>query len=435
MDILTILSGRVVRNSLFIMVEKIFTIGITAIVGIYVARYLGPEQFGTLNYAISFIGILLPFSRLGLNTIVVRSLVLKEEEESRVLGSTLIIKLFGGVLIVLIVLMIILFSSESYTVSYLLLVISFGGIIHAFDTLDYYFQSKIKSKYTAFARSAGGIVAGIFRLVLILVEAPLEWFAYSYIIDVAIASFGMLLIFQKKYSNIFDWKINWTFSKKILKASAPLMLTGIATSIDLKIDQVMIRYLQDMEQVGQYAAAVRLSALWYFVPLAIMSSYFPKVVDQIKQNTFSPAVTIRVQSIMFYLSITVAIIMTILSDEIVLLLYGEQYIDSSEVLKIHIWSAVFIFIGQLMSKVLVARHQEKFLFYNKLISSSVNVGLNLYLIPHYGIAGAATATLISYGVGHFLVYGIFSKTRDLFFIQIEGMLYPFTMLKKVLNPK
>lgn len=430
MKLNSLLSNRVVSNSIFILFEKFFTIGITAIVGIYVARYLGPEKFGILNYANSFIGILLPLSRLGLNTIVVRSLVLDRDLKDKILGSSFIIKLFGGILIVLIVLFFVHFSSESETVNFLLTIISLGALIRAFDSLDYFFQSEIKSKYTAYARSIGGLSASIFRVILIINNAPLELFAYSYLIDLLIGSIGMILLFQKKYSSIFKWEFNWDYSKRLLVAGSPLILTGIATSIDLKIDQVMLRHFHGMTHVGQYAAAVRISELWYFVPVAIMSSYFPRIVAQIKSGSFSHVRSAKIEGGMFYASFTVAMISSLFAEEIIRLLYGSEYIGSAEVLRLHIWSAVFVFIGQFMSKVVVARHQQKFLLFNKLISSSVNVCLNLYLIPRYGIVGAASATLVSYGVGHFLVYGIFSSTRDLFYIQINGMLYPFIMLKQ-----
>jgi O-antigen/teichoic acid export membrane protein len=194
--------------------------------------------------------------------------------------------------------------------------------------------------------------------------------------------------------------------------------------IYVKIDQVMIKEMIDTEAVGQYAAAVRISEAWYFIPGAIASSIFPAIINAKKQNEdLYYARLQKLYDIMVWMAIAIALPMTFLSDGIVGLLYGAQYNEAGSVLMVHIWAGVFVFLGVASGQWLLSENLQIFSTMNTTIGAIVNIGLNYMLIPRMGIEGSAWATLISYCIAGYLCLLIWKKTRINFIHLTKSLLF------------
>ena len=428
-------------NTSWLFGEKILRIVVGLFVVIWVARYLGPEQFGLFSYAQSFAGIFTAIATLGLDGIVIRELVKDESRRDELIGTAFWLKILGalGVLIVLAI-AVNFTSNDSYTNS-LVFVIASATIFQSFNVVDMYFQSKVLSKYIVYANVISLFISSIVKITLILNEAPLIAFAWVILFDSFILASGFIYFYLKnrrhneqpnRYSvfdteSSFAWKFNKSTAFSLLKDSWPLILSGIVISIYMKIDQVMIKEMMNAEAVGQYAAAVRLSEAWYFIPMVIASSLFPAIINAKKQSEeLYYARLQKLYSLMVWLAIAIALPMTFLSDWVVHFLYGEQYNQAGSVLMIHIWAGVFVFLGVASGKWLLSENLQIFSTVNTSIGAIVNIWLNYILIPKIGVSGAAWATLISYFVAAYLCLLFFKKTRinfanlskSLFFIRI-----------------
>ncbi len=256
-------------------------------VGIWVARYLGPEQFGLFSYAQSFVGLFTAFATLGLDGIVVRELVKDKSRRDELMGTVFWLKLIGafGVLMLLTI-AVNLTSNDAYT-NMLVFIIASATIFQSFNVIDMYFQSKVMGKYIVYANVISLLLSSIVKSVLILNEAPLIAFAWTVLFDSMILAMGYVyfyiknctVIANKTKQSIFDWKFNKNTASSLLKDSWLMMIAGAAILLYMKVDQVMIMEMMDAEAVGQYAAAVRISEAWYFIPMVIASSLFPAIIN------------------------------------------------------------------------------------------------------------------------------------------------------------
>ncbi len=380
-------------------------------VGIWVARYLGPEGFGLLNYAQALVFLFASIATLGLDTVVIRELVKDESKSGSLIGTAFFLKSLGAFLAILLLSISISFTSNDKYTNFIVLIIASSTILKAFDVIDFYFQSKVMSRYIVFAKIITISISAVLKILLILFEAPLLAFAWIVFFDACILTIGYLYFFFNKSQSLKLRDI--TFEKEImislLKDSWPLMLSGIIISIYMKIDQVMIKEMIGIEAVGQYAAAARLSEAWYFIPMVLASSLFPAIINAKKHSDklyFS-----RLQKLydsLVWLAIAIAIPVTFMSDWLINLLYGSQYSQAGGVLVIHIWTAIFVFLGVAFSRFLTTENWTRKAFYRTLLGAIFNICLNLVLIPLYGIKGAAVATLLGQFTANY-IYDIFDK--------------------------
>ena len=413
------------KNTSWLLSEKIFKAFTEVFVGIWIARYLGPEQFGLFSYAQSFAALFLVLATLGLDGIVIRELVKDESKADKLIGTAFVLKLIGAIVVFAILAAAVgLTSNDTYT-NTLVFIIASATIFQAFNVVDFYFQAKVLSKYVAFVNAITLFISSVVKIVLILNEAPLIAFAWIVLFDSIVLAIGFIYIYIKKNttSSIQYLSFNKLTAIDLLRDSWPLILSGIVTSIYMRIDQVMIKEILDTEAVGQYAAAVRLSEAWYVIPVVIASSLFPAIVNAKKQN--EELYYLRLQklyNLMTWMAITIAIAMTFLSDWVVDLLYGSQYDQAGGVLMIHAWSGIFVFLGVASGKWFLSENLQVLAFWRTFYGMIINIVLNIFLIPKYGIQGAAVATLVSQSVAAYFFDFFNSKTRGMFYAKTKSLL-------------
>lgn len=384
---------------------------ITLFVGIYVARYLGPSNFGLLSYAISFAMLFSAIATLGLDGIVVRELVKNESRRDELLGTAFFLKGLGASLSLGIIIVAVKFTANDNFTSLLILIIALAAIFRSFGVIDFYFRSKVLSRYTVYARTFSIILSTLIRFLLIYIRAGIVYFAFVILVESAILTIGFITVYTKQSLSLFNWKIRLSLIKELLRDSWPLILSGMAVSIYMRIDQVMIKAMMDAEAVGNYAVAVKLSEAWYFIPVAITGSVFPAIVNarKVSEKLYYERLQ-SLYSLMIWLSIGIALPIMFLAGDIIKLLFGEQYQHAAGVLKIYVWSLVFSSLGVASGKYLLTENHTRISFLRTFVGMLINVLLNIALIPKYEINGAAIATLLSYFLATFFI-GFIPRTR------------------------
>jgi len=247
------------KNTSWLLAEKIFRVLLSFFVSILVIRYLGPDNFGLLSYAISFYGLFTALSVLGLESISIRELVKHPDKRDKLLGSVFGLRLIGGAITLAIIIIVLLSTGESYDTSLLIIIISSSAIFQSFSVVDYYFRSKVEARYSVYVLSSSVLISAVIKLLMVYWKAPLIYFAIIFSFEFLVAAIGFITVYKKKGLKISGWKFDKQLSVELLKDSWPLILTGLVVSIYMKIDQVMIKNMLNNEQVGYYAAAVRLS--------------------------------------------------------------------------------------------------------------------------------------------------------------------------------
>jgi len=394
---------KIIRNVSWLSAEYLLSLVLTFLVGVYVVRYLGPESYGKLSYSISFVTLFGAIANLGLDSIVVRNLVQDENATKEILGTAFILKLLGSLATIAVVNIATLFFIDERQLPWISLVIVNGFLFQSFDVIDFWLQSKVLSSSTAIVRSTQLILSSAAKFSFIALRLSLAAFVWLMLVDAFSRAVGMILLYFKYSQSIFTWKVSFPRALDLLKDSFPLILSGMMVTIYMKIDQVMLGNMASNDAVGNYAAAVRFSEIWYFLPVTVCSSVFPAII-QAKQTDEKKYIK-RLQQLydlMAWLSIAIAVPMTFLSGKIIIALLGEKYIYAGSILSLHIWAGPFVFLGVARGKWLTAENLNKFNFFTTALGAALNVVLNFLLIPKYVGNGAAFATVISYAVASYI---------------------------------
>lgn len=413
---------RYFANTSWMLAEQILRLVAGLFVGIYVARYLGPEQFGIYSYAAAFVALFGAIARLGLDGIVVRDLVNHPEERDIYLGTAFWLKLTGSLLTLSMLAIAVQLTGNNARTNLYIFIIGSGLIFQSFDVVDFYFQSKVLSKYVSICRVVQLALSSVLKLYFIFIQADLFWFVLVSLVDQISLALSLVFAYQQQKIGRFFGRFNLGAAKAMLRNSWPLILSGIAISVYMRIDQIMIKEMLGEREVGLYSVAVRLSEVWYFVPMIIAASLFPAIVSAKKASESLYYTRLqKLNDLMVLLALSVAIPVTFLSDWVVALLYGSAYAQAGAVLAIHIWTGVLVFLGVVNGQFLLIEGLMKTSFYFTLFCSALNVMFNLFLIPKYGILGAAIATLLAQCIGIFFSF-LYKPTRAAFYMQIRALL-------------
>jgi PST family polysaccharide transporter len=402
----------VVNNITWISFDKVFRVSVGLVVGVWITRYLGPQQYGLWSYAISFASLFGAFSTLGLDGILVKHLVKSPEFQDFYLGSAFLLRLVGGLLALMLSLLTLLFFGDGQKQVLILVALSASGFIfQSFNVIDLYFQAKIKIRNSVLAMNLALFLASALKVELLLNNAQLISFALAGLLEIVLIAGLLVIAYKFDSQSILRWRMNLQVMKTLLLESWPLLLASLAVTFYMKIDVVMLQHMTDLEQVGIYAAATRLSEAWYFFPMAIVGSLAPLI---IRWHKADPDLYLkrlrRIYFLIVWLAIGVSLPLSLLSSEIISLVYGPHFSESATVLAIHLWASLAVFLGVASSQYLITEGLQKISFYRTLIGLVANIFLNLFFIPKMGAIGAAIATVVSYFLATFSIV-FFKQTR------------------------
>lgn len=389
---------NVVSNTGWQFADNIVRMGMGLVVGVWMARYLGPDQFGLFSYALALVSLFSAIAALGLDDITIRNIVRDPACRDETLGTAFYLKLLGGVAAFLGAMATILLLRPTDSLSrWLVGIIAAGLVFQAFNVIEFWFNSQVQTKYVVFARNAVFLICSAIKIGLILTKAPLLAFAWVALVEVAAGSSGLVIAYWKKGNLLRDWRGSLERAKELLRDGWPLVLSNIATIIYLRIDQVMLGEMVGGEEVGIYSVAVRLTEVWIFIPGAIFCSVFPAIVEA--KATSEELFYERLQKLYNLLVLSayvVAIPVTLLSDWLVGTLFGEAYARAGFMLAILIWANLFTSLEIARSSFLTSMNWTRIHFVTLFLGCFLNIGLNYLLIPPYGGMGAVSASLVSY---------------------------------------
>ncbi|MEH2301008.1 MAG: flippase [Nostoc sp.] len=414
----------IIANTGWLFADRILRMGASLVVGVWVARYLGVQQYGLFNYALAFVSLFSPIFILGLDDVVVRHIVRQSSNKEEILGTTFWLKLLGGIASVLLAISTMFFLGEHETLKiWLVAILGMAGIFRAADTIELWFQSQVQSKYTVIAKNTAFLLNSIIKIALILTKAPLLAFAWVTLAEFAMSAISLLIVYQLKGSSLWLWRWSFAAAKTLLKESLPLIFSGFAIMIFMRIDQVMLGQMIGDSEVGVYSAAVRISEIWYFIPAAIVSSVAPAIyaAKEKSESLYYHRIG-QLLSLMTCISLAIAFPMTFLSNKIIMVMFGSGYAEAGPILAVHIWTSLFVFMGLATSPWFIAEGLNHVSLGKTLFGAILNIILNLLLIPKYAGLGAASATIISQAAATFLCNAFDSRTQKIFQIQVRSLL-------------
>lgn len=396
-------------NTLWMLAEKGCRLVLGFLVGVYVARQLGPAQYGLLNYAISFVALFSILATLGMDAVLVRELVRRPEESDSILGSALALKFAGFVAMAAALGILLLVSPMNAQDKLMMAVILAGYGFQVFQVFDFSFQSRVLSKYSAMSQIAALVIASGFRLWFAWKGAPLWCFAAAESGYVALSVFGYAFFYRKSGGRILGWWFSRREAGYLLRESLPLLLAGAAGMVYIRIDQVMVTWMLGDAANGQYAVAVRLVEVLYLLPLVVADSFFPSLVGT--RSTSLRRYYRRTEQLMrflFYCALAMLLPVAVCGYYLIALLYGEAYREAAWLFVLFALKIVFVYPGLVYGKWYLAEGMQKLTLFVSVCGAVLNILLNVLLIRCCGLCGAVVATLITTGA-IYLLFPLFSR--------------------------
>lgn len=384
------------KNSYWIIGEQVFQMLLSLFVGIWTARYLGPSNYGTLQYTAAYISFFINIAALGMEGVIIKEMIAHPEEEGTYLGSAIVFRLAAGLLSSITIVILILLLNPGETLKLVLVLIqSTQFIFRSCNILDAWFQRRLQSKYVSIGKMVASIVVSGYKLFLLVTAQNLVWFAFSY----ALTDFVLAAVLVYFYRKEGGQKLRYSFikGKVLLQGSYHFVLADIMSAVYGYSDRIMIGKMMTDADVGFYTIAAGVSTMWLFVPNAVIKSFRPTIME-FKEKGNEKMYLRRLQQLMsavFWMSAGVAVVLTVLGRLAIEVLYGESYLPATIPLIVLVWSMVFAVTSMTRSTWILSEGKNRFVKHFTFIGASLNVVLNLILIPLWGTMGAALATFVT----------------------------------------
>lgn len=389
------LKNKIVKNAGWLIGGKIVQMLLALFVGALSARYLGPSNYGLINYGSALAAFFMSLCTLGINSVIVKELLDHPDEQGTALGSAVFLRLvssFGSAICVVGISCIIDYGQWETVVVVALCSVSL--IFHAFDTINYWFQSQYKSKITAIATFVAYVATSVYKIILLILGKSVYWFAFATSVDYIVLGI-VLLIAYKKHGGM-RFRISLGKGKAILSKSYHYILSGLMVSIYGQTDKLMLKHMLNDSEVGYYSTAMAICTMWTFILSAIIDSMYPEIVQSHKKDKrLFEQRNRQLYAIVFYVSALVSVGFLLFGDLVIKILYGAEFLPAAKSLKVITWYTAFSFLGVARNAWMVCNDQQKYLKFMYIPAIIINVGLNYLLIPIWNATGAAVASLIT----------------------------------------
>ncbi len=405
------LNRNVFHNAKWIIGCKILQSLIQLVVGMLSARYLGPSNYGLINYASSVVAFAIPVMQLGLQSTLVQEYVDRPEEEGKTLGSSLVMNITcAAACVVGVTTFAMVANRNEPTTIWVCALYSLSLIFQSVEMLQYWFQAKLLSKYSSLAMLCSYVVVSAYKIYLLVTGKSVHWFALTHAVEYAVTGGLLLLAYRKKGTQRLRFSLQT--AKAMFRKSRHYIAAMLMVVVYTSTGNVMLKLLVGEAENGFYSAAMTCTCITGFVFMAIIDTARPVVLQsrQISQAAFEKNVS-RVYAIITYLALAQSLFFTLFAEFIVRVLYGESYLPTAPVLQILVWNSAFSYMGYVRNIWILAEEKHSVLFTINLSGAVVNLTLNAILIPLWGAGGAALTTVLTQVFTNFIMGFVLKSIR------------------------
>lgn len=426
------MNNRFLKNTIWLISGQIIRMLISLVVGMLTARYLGPSNYGVLNYVSSYLAFFTSIVGLGLNGVIIYEFGNHRDQEGKILGTAIIMRFLVGILSTLAMIGIVAALDGSDRT--IVVVASLQAIqlpFLAFDTFNYWYQSNLISKYSVIVQTTAYICTSAYKVFLLVTGKRVEWFAFATSLDVIILAVLYYFFFIKiKHPEL---GVSSEVGKRMIKKSFSFILANMMVFVYGQMDRIMLKQmLESTEVVGLYSATTVIAGLISLVPTSLLDSGRPVIVEAktINEELYQKRIRQLFAGIIWICFVYSSVI-TLLSKWVLFVLYGKAYLDANTCLKIVVWYTAFSYIGSGKSLWLICEKKEKYVFVLSSMGAITNLILNWLMIPKLGINGAALATLITQVLTNVIYPFFFIDTRGYSLCVLDAILLRNVSVKEI----
>jgi PST family polysaccharide transporter len=414
---------KIINNIGWMLFDKVIRMGVGLLVGVWIARYLGPEQFGLISFSLAIVSIFAVLASLGLQGVVVTDITRDSNCAKLTLGTAAMMQLVSGLMSYLLLLITVQYTQPNESLTQTVTVILGAVILFKFsDVVLYWFESQVQMKHAIWIQNIIFLVFSGIKILLIIQKSTILDIVWAMVAESVMTSCALIYMFKLRIYDLGQLKVSLKKVFSLLKSGWPLILSGLTIMIYMRIDQIMLGKMIGDQAVGIFSAAARISEVWYFIPTAITASVFPALIAGKKNSEKEFYVRLqKLFDLMAVVSILVALPISLFATNIIGLLFGGSYGESGIVLAIHIWTGLFVFFGVASNSWYLAENRQFLGLQRTALGAVVNIILNLILIPRHGAVGAAIATVISQAAAAWLFDLMHAETRRMFYMKIYAI--------------
>lgn len=404
--------SKVLTNAKWMIICKTIQSLLQLVIGMLMARYLGPSDYGLINYAKSIVAFAMPFVQLGLDSTLIKELIDKPEEEGKIIGTALITGTVSGLVWSIII------GGVVYTLNYtetqtiiVCVLYSFSCVFQSITLIQFWYHSKLQIKTLAIVQLSCYFFVALFKIVLLIVKASVNWFALAYSVEYCIVGFALLFVFRKHSEE--KLLFSYEFCIQLLKRSYPYIMASFMVSTFQNIDHIMLKEMLGNQENGYYTAAITVVGICQYVYIAVIDAARPVIIEHRMHNTNEYRNGLaNLYGIITFLSLLQGICFTLFSKCIVQILYGIDFLEAVPVVKVLVWGMPFSCMGLIRNIWILSENKQKCLWKINFTGVIVNVFANMLMIPRWGAMGAAFASLLTQFLMNFCLGFIYGEIRD-----------------------
>lgn len=430
------MNNRVIKNASWIIMCRVVQAVLGLIISMIMARYLGPSNFGLLNYANSIVTFVIPVMRLGIHGVLVQEFVTSKDQEGEILGTSITLSFISAIVCMIGVITFVSCANAGERDTIIVCALySLTLIFQSFEMINYWFQAKLLAKYSSIIALIAYTVVSLYKIILLINRKSIFWFAVANTLDYLVIAAGLLIV----YYRFGDQKLRFLKrrAKKLIGIGKYYILSDLLITVFAQTDRIMLKSMMGNQATGYYSAAVACAGMTQFVFAAIIDSMRPTIFESKKKSEELYKKNLaRLFSVIIYLSLIQSVVMTLFAPLIVRILYGRQFIQAISALQIVVWYTTFSYLGSARNIWILAEGKQKHLWKINLFGALTNVLLNTLLIPPFGVNGAAIASLITQFATNFITGYIFTPIQGINQVILKGaepMLFVDTVKKIIRN--
>ena len=391
-----LIGNRYVKGGLWLSLEKIFRVILSFIVSIFLIRYLSPAEFGVWSYAQGFVILFSTLTCLGLESIAVRELVTEEYPKEKVLGSALSLSVMGAMLLFALSVGIAWLLGDRGTVFWMVVLLATSNVFSVFSVINFHFQAKVLACYSAWSQMVQFLVDAVGKLCVIFFGLSVLWLGVVMILEFIVLALSLYVFYRGIGESLVRWSFDRSLSWYLLKHSIPMAISSIMVSIYMRIDQVMLQQYLGADAVGYYSVCARIVQILYLLPMLMQTLMLPLLVSSYKKDrVYFESQWMLYCAVMFYVGLFLALFLYFFSESALISLFGIKYMPAIPILKILCFLVPTTFFGVASSVWFVVTYNQAHALYPEIVAAVANIVLNIWLVPHYGVVGAAYASLLS----------------------------------------
>ena len=407
------MKNSVFKNAGWIIGCKIVQSILTLIIGLLTARYLGPSNYGVLNYVVSVVSFALPVMQLGLTHTLVKEFVKHPNQEGKILGTALLINIISSLFCMMGSVCFVLVANAGDTETLVVCALySLTLLFQATEMTRFWFQAKLLSKYPSIAALISYTFVAVYKIYLLVTQKSIVWFALSNVIDYFVISVILMVIYHKVGEQRLS--VDWRIGKALLSESKYYIIPSMMVIIFQHTDRIMIKLMIDDAEAGFYSAALTCIGISAFVFTAVIDSARPVILEAKEKD--SALFEKRVAQL--YSIITC---MTVLAKPLIYILFGTDYAAAAGILAVAVWYVTFSHYGSVRNIWILAEGKQKYLTGINVIGAAANVLLNLCLIPFLGAVGAAIASIVTQFLSNVSIGFVLKPIRRNNYLMLKGL--------------